>query len=477
MKFTAEDAMNSNSNPNRDSLQDLVGKTNELHEAPSSNVNNFDDNSINKDVIFKILKIKKINNWTDEEDKKLMELVETANVKSWKKIAECFPGKTQIQCSSRYRRIKPGILKGYWGKEEDQKLIQAYAKHGKNWKLIAKELKNRSGKQVRDRFLNSLNPLLNKNKFTEEEDKRLLVLYEKYGPTWSKIANNLNNRSGDMVKNRFFSFLRKKIIPITKIMKFKKRVLINGKIKKKELSKKSEKLNLRKNPCKRLPISILKESDQMNCKLISQIVQSNNFNSIQSAINNNPNQNEQKLFLLAKKQGKYSNFNFSEISENSNEKKKNRKPQEKPSNIQSLIYNNNTQINKKNLMTPINFINSNNGPNTTKILYFDNFEKSFENQGQVIRYSDSIQNLENPISLYQDRSEIKIFNSNDMQHLNLKGSYYINIYLSNIFVGYFSIQFKNKFLFIFNMIKVFIIIFVYLKTYITIVILDKFIIN
>lgn len=181
-----------------------------------------------KEVIFKILKIKKINNWTEKEDKLLRDLVDDSKMKNWKEVAEFFPGKSPIQCSSRYRRVKPGILKGYWTKEEDIKLIENFQKFGKNWKLIAKAMHNRTGKQIRDRYLNSLNPELNKKKFNLKEDQLLVSLYNDLGPAWSKICKCFNGRSGDMVKNRFFYLIKKGIIPLSPNMKFKKRVLLNA---------------------------------------------------------------------------------------------------------------------------------------------------------------------------------------------------------------------------------------------------------
>jgi len=207
---------------NRHEVNNLKVEQENLISSPKS-----DKLTIKKKAIFKIYKIKKINNWTDDEDQRLRDIVENLGKKNWKNVADFFQGKSQIQCSSRYKRIKPGILKGYWTKEQDEKLLECIKKYGINWKMIAKEMPNRSGKQIRDRYLNNLNPELNKNKFTPQEDKLLISLYNKYGPSWSRISKYLKGRSGDMIKNRFFSFIRKKIIPISTNMKFRKRILLN----------------------------------------------------------------------------------------------------------------------------------------------------------------------------------------------------------------------------------------------------------
>jgi len=162
----------------------------------------------NKEKIFIITKFKLINNWTKQEDILLLDKAKKFPKKNWKIISEFFPGKSAIQCSSRFRRIQPGLSKGNWTKDEDEKLLKSYRKNGMNWKLIANEIKIRNGKQIRDRFLNSLNPYLNKEKFSIKEDKKLIFFYKKYGPSWVKISRFFRGRSGDMLKNRFYSFIK-----------------------------------------------------------------------------------------------------------------------------------------------------------------------------------------------------------------------------------------------------------------------------
>ena len=153
--------------------------------------------------------IKKPNLWSEEEDKILLKKVEEFNYKNWNIIASFIKGRTAIQCSARYKRIKPGIKKGYWNKEEDNKLKELFEIYGKNWSKISKLMPERTGKQIRDRFLNSLDENVNKNQFSKEEDLKIISLYKIYGNCWVKIAKKLNGRTGDMVKNRFYSSLKK----------------------------------------------------------------------------------------------------------------------------------------------------------------------------------------------------------------------------------------------------------------------------
>jgi myb proto-oncogene protein len=150
------------------------------------------------------------NTFTPEEDKLLLDLVSTYQGKNWKVISSFIPNKNYIQCFSRYRRIRPGIKRGAWTKEEDETIIELYNKFGKQWSYIAKHLNGRNGKQVRDRYINILDPNLNKSSFSTEEDNEIMKYYLIYGAKWAKIAKESNmRRSPDMVKNRFYSKLKK----------------------------------------------------------------------------------------------------------------------------------------------------------------------------------------------------------------------------------------------------------------------------
>jgi len=63
------------------------------------------------------IKKNKTNFWTEEEDKILKEKAKEFNYKNWNSIAKYIKGKSSIQCSARYRRIRPGLIKGPWKKD------------------------------------------------------------------------------------------------------------------------------------------------------------------------------------------------------------------------------------------------------------------------------------------------------------------------------------------------------------------------
>jgi len=64
-------------------------------------------------------------------------------------------------------------------------------KYGKNWGLIASNLKGRTGKQVRERYINCLDPEINWGDWTEEEDKIIIDFVENNGAKWSLISKLL----------------------------------------------------------------------------------------------------------------------------------------------------------------------------------------------------------------------------------------------------------------------------------------------
>jgi hypothetical protein len=163
-------------------------------------------------IIFSIKKVKNQKKWTREEDELLIALAEKYNEKHWKEISKRFAKKNSLQCFSRYKRIRPGIVKGSWKKEEDIKIIELVNKYGKSWSKISKILGTRNGKQIRDRFINVLDPEIKKGKFTDEEDRKLIALYKQHGPKWATIAKYYNNRTADMIKNRFHSSIKKKLV-------------------------------------------------------------------------------------------------------------------------------------------------------------------------------------------------------------------------------------------------------------------------
>lgn len=101
-----------------------------------------------------------------------------------------------------------------WLPHEDARLLELIAKHGQSWALIASQMEGRTGKQIRDRFLNKLRPGVKSGDWTSAEDQLLLSLYYQIGSKWSKIATHMPGRTEGQVKNRFYSHIKKKLLKL-----------------------------------------------------------------------------------------------------------------------------------------------------------------------------------------------------------------------------------------------------------------------
>lgn len=130
---------------------------------------------------------------------------------SWLEIASYFQDRTHIQCMHRWQKVlQPGLKKGKWSEEEDKILISWVKKHGpNNWAKLTLALRGRSSKQIRDRWVNNLNPQRAKHfVWNDELDRILLIKYMEFGSSWVQISKFIPNSTENMIKNRFYCLLR-----------------------------------------------------------------------------------------------------------------------------------------------------------------------------------------------------------------------------------------------------------------------------
>lgn len=159
--------------------------------------------------------------WTKEDDSRLTDVMKKyKNPRDWEPIAKDHGrGKSAKECHERWiRYLKPGVRKGQWQDHEDAIVVEAVTTSSEQpftrWSDLAQRLPGRVGKQIRDRWVNHLNPNINHLPFSREDDLLLWNGHKKYGKRWVEISTKYFNsgRSENHIKNRWYSASFKKFI-------------------------------------------------------------------------------------------------------------------------------------------------------------------------------------------------------------------------------------------------------------------------
>eukprot|EP00300_Choanocystis_sp_HF-7_P012450 c17898_g1_i1.p1 GENE.c17898_g1_i1~~c17898_g1_i1.p1 ORF type:complete len:218 (-),score=31.51 c17898_g1_i1:32-685(-) len=99
-----------------------------------------------------------------------------------------------------------------WTFAEDERLRNLVDKYGEGlWSQIAREMPSRVGKQCRERWRNHLAPNITREPFSLSKDELLMDMVKICGTSWARIADALPGRTENMVKNRFYSTLAKRM--------------------------------------------------------------------------------------------------------------------------------------------------------------------------------------------------------------------------------------------------------------------------
>jgi len=129
-----------------------------------------------------------IRSWTLKEDHRLIKAIHLFGVDDWSDVVKFVGnGRTRAQCVQRWRRgLNPHLSKQRWTAEEEERLLCLVKKHGKNgWAHISRLLGNRSDVQCRYRYIQ----MKKDNKVPHEFDDSVLL------PSAKSLKKQPNERS------------------------------------------------------------------------------------------------------------------------------------------------------------------------------------------------------------------------------------------------------------------------------------------
>lgn len=191
----------------------------------------FDPLDVTESLGYKTYRKNGRNSWSKEEDDDLRAVMHTMFVElgypngindvktiqeseiacgkvSWENIAMQFKNGLRKPKDLRKRwtaSLDPNLKKGKWAPEEDVILLKSYEKHGPHWLSVAEEISGRTEDQCAKRYIEILGPSSEGRlrKWTLEEDLSLVSKVKMYGTKWRRISSELESRPSLTCRNRW----------------------------------------------------------------------------------------------------------------------------------------------------------------------------------------------------------------------------------------------------------------------------------
>ncbi|XP_075503533.1 uncharacterized protein LOC142540937 isoform X2 [Primulina tabacum] len=169
--------------------------------------------------------------WIKEEDDQLRDAVETFGESNWQLVASVMEGRTGTQCSNRWlKTLHPARKRvGKWTAEEDKRMKIAVTLFGpKTWKKVAQCVPGRTQVQCRERWVNCLDPSLNMAGWSAEEDSKLEAAIAEHGYCWSKVAACVPPRTDNQCRRRWKILFPNEVPLLQTARKIQKAALISN---------------------------------------------------------------------------------------------------------------------------------------------------------------------------------------------------------------------------------------------------------
>lgn len=157
--------------------------------------------------------------WSKYEDSELIRAINElhpsqinnldADVVKWDVVAQrMYPNgeRKPKDCRKRWcNSLDPNLKKGKWTKDEDEKLIKAYEKHGASWQRVSNEISGRTDDQCAKRYIEVLDPDTKDRlkPWEHHEDLQLIRQVKNHGTKWRTIALEIKGRPSLTCRNRW----------------------------------------------------------------------------------------------------------------------------------------------------------------------------------------------------------------------------------------------------------------------------------
>ncbi|XP_022085192.1 uncharacterized protein LOC110976323 isoform X2 [Acanthaster planci] len=156
--------------------------------------------------------------FTKADDELLLELVQRFRIGKkhipYAKVAYFMEGKAAHQVARRWvKTVNPSIKSGRFSDEEKKKLVELVNRYGaKNWSRLAEEFPGRTQYQIRFRWANIDNPSIKTGRWDYEETVAFIKKIQEFGVgKWSQIAEALKV-PGEKNRTPFYLLHRFKVV-------------------------------------------------------------------------------------------------------------------------------------------------------------------------------------------------------------------------------------------------------------------------
>lgn len=149
--------------------------------------------------------------WSNQDTEKLLNLVQEHGNK-WQSFTKHFPGKHREHIRLHYLTVKH---KRQSLSPKDKNMIKELLKDEKDienidWKQIQQSLpEEKPISIIKLYYRHSLDPALNKGKWTKKETEQLMDLVKEHGKDWELVSKKLGTRSRYQCSKKYVDILRR----------------------------------------------------------------------------------------------------------------------------------------------------------------------------------------------------------------------------------------------------------------------------